>query len=1115
MLGAIQAPVDRTTPCPTTPTNPRITMSSSTLESSPVTEQQAAAEHDRFIRNQLNRTRFQVKVVELIASLMTIAAGLLAGLLCLAIIDHWILPLGFTTRLAAWAVLAGGTLYAMYRLVGPLLFRSINPIYAARAIEKQSPALKNSLINFLLLRSQTHALRRGMLAALGEQAAADLSLPDVDTDVDRSRVIKVGYLFVAILACCGIYKVLSPKDPFQSFQRVMIPWAKIAEPTRVLIADIQPGHRNDVYHGQTITISAKVDGLRDKESVSLVYESLDGQVIDQQVPMLRSEKTLRYEAQLPADPGGIQQDMQYYVQAGDARTSLYRLTVIPAPTIWVTRVHYEYPPYTKIPPRTVTRQGDLEAIEGTRVTVHAETNQAIKRASVVLATQHNAEAQRLRMTTQDQAAELPLLMQLDEERKASQYHSYRLEFTTTRGHESENPVIHRIKVTPDLPPEVEILQPQERRQEVPVTSTQVIEIRALDPDFGMSRVALRAVVGETRLLERTLFEDTAGQPGQIVRRYRFEPRRLGLKPGDEVSFRVAAWDNRVSAQGQPDPQVTRTADYTLVITAGPAGNHLPDEPQKQDGNSDNSPTDGQEGNGDGNADSQQPGGDTQGSNGGNSDKPPSEGAGNGGSKGENSKGENGDQQGKNTEPGNQPGAATKPGTGADAEQPQGDKPSAPNQGEPGESSDPENNGEASGAENQGQPGDNASSQPGDNEDLHDGEVFERILERIKRERQAAQDKQQGESDPSADSPDRQPGKNQGPGNTPDPSQKPGTEQSPTGDSPDTGTPPPKDSSPGDNSKKGDQPGTGQPMNPADSKPGEKPATPQDGKGTPGKPTGEKKPDSTGKGTGDSNEGQPTDQPKDSPEKSDGQGKSPADGKPGNQDGKPSDDSNSGESESAGNKNPPDGKQDDDKKPGNQGEASGKKPTDPMQGDAESSDSGSEQGSTQEPGSPQDPGNRSGEGEGEAGDKQISGGPRQGLSDRLLGLPEDLPDSDEANLDYARKATNLALEYLKDRQHNPDAELLEELGLTAEELKAMVDRYEKIQRQAEQSGEQVELDETLRSLGLRPSSRRRARRVQSPKETGGGLNEEGAESGLPDKFRQQFNAFKKGASRSRD
>jgi hypothetical protein len=1099
---------DHATTRPLTLTNPRIVMSSSTLESPPVTEQQAAAEHDRFIRSQLNRTRFQVKVVELIASLMIISAGLLTGLLCLAVIDHWLLPLSFMTRLAAWSILAVGTLYALTRLVGPLLFRSINPIYAARAIEKQSPTLKNSLINFLLLRSQAHVMRRGMLAALGEQAAADLSLPDVDTDIDRSRLIKVGYLFVAILACCAIYKVLSPKDPFQSFQRVLVPWAKIDNPTRVLIADIQPGHLNDVYHGQTITVSAKVNGLRDQETVSLVYESLDGQVVDQQVPMLRSEKTLRYEAQLPADPGGIQQDIQYYIQAGDTRTSIYRLTVIPAPTIWVTRVHYEYPPYTKLPPRTVTGQGDLEAIEGTRVTVLAETNQAIKRASVVLATQQDADAQRLRMTVQDQSAELPLLLQLDEERKASQYHSYRLEFTTTRGHESENPVIHRIEVTPDLPPEIEILQPQERRQEVPVTATQVIEVRALDPDFGMSRVALRAVVGETRLLERTLFEDTAGQPGQVVLRYRFEPRRLGLKPGDEVSFRVAAWDNRVSAQGQPDPQVTRTDNYTLVITAGPAGNHLPDEPGKQDGDSENSSADGQEGNGDGNADSQQPGGGTQGSNGGNSDKPPSEGAGDGGSQGEDSKGENKGQAGKNTKPGNQPGAATKPGDGSETEQPQGNQPSTPNPGEPGGTSDSENTDESSSGDNQGQPGENASSQPADDEDLHDGEIFERVLERIKRERQAAQDKQQDPSDPSADSPDRQPGKNNAPGNSPDASQKSGTDQPPTGNSPDAETPPSKDASSGDNGNKGDQPGTGQPMNPADSKPGEKPSTPQDGKGTPGKPAGEKTPGSSGEGTGDSNEGQPTDQPtdrpKDSPENPNGQGESPTDGKPGSQDGKSPDDPRSDKSESAGNETPQDGKQD-----------AGKKPTDPMQGDAKSSDSGSEQGSPQQPGSPQDAGNRSGEGEGEAGDKQISGGPRQGLSDRLLGLPEDLPDSDEANLDYAKKATNLALEYLKDRQHDPDAELLEELGLTAEELKAMVDRYEKIQRQAEKTGEQVELDETLRSLGLRPSSRRRSRRVQSPQETGGGLNEAGAESSLPDKFRQQFNAFKKGASRSRD
>ena len=189
-------------------------MSSSTIESPSVAEQESARDNDRFIRHQLNRTRFQVKVVELCASAMIIGTGLLIALLTLTIIDHWILPLGSTTRFIAWLAILAGTSYATIRLIGPLLFRSINPIYAARSIEEQAPSLKNSLINFLLLRSQAHTLQRGMLTALGAQAATDLTLPHVETDVDRSKLIKCGYIFAAILACCALYKVLSPKDPF-------------------------------------------------------------------------------------------------------------------------------------------------------------------------------------------------------------------------------------------------------------------------------------------------------------------------------------------------------------------------------------------------------------------------------------------------------------------------------------------------------------------------------------------------------------------------------------------------------------------------------------------------------------------------------------------------------------------------------------------------------------------------------------------------------------------------------------------------------------------------------------------------------------------------------------
>ena len=223
------------------------------------------------------------------------------------------------------------------------------------------------------------------------------------------------------------------KDPFQTLQRVAIPWANIDKPTRVIIGDVQPGSLDDVYHGQTITVSATVQGTKADETVTLVYQSVDGQIVDQRVPMQKSESSRRYEVNLPALESGIQLDLEYYLEAGDARTPSYRVRVIPAPSIWIDRVEYEYPKYTKIPPRTVARQGDVEAIEGTRVTLYAETNQAIQRATLALADDNNPAAAQLRMTAQKQTAKLPLLLELNEERTAAKYSMYRLKFTTPKG----------------------------------------------------------------------------------------------------------------------------------------------------------------------------------------------------------------------------------------------------------------------------------------------------------------------------------------------------------------------------------------------------------------------------------------------------------------------------------------------------------------------------------------------------------------------------------------------------------------------------------------------------------------------------------------------------------
>ena len=81
-----------------------------------------------------------------------------------------------------------------------------------------------------------------MLAAIEQQAATSLSQVTIDHAVDRSKLVILAWVLLAIVAVCAIYKVASPKDPLRSFERMMAPWADIAAPTRVEITSIEPGN---------------------------------------------------------------------------------------------------------------------------------------------------------------------------------------------------------------------------------------------------------------------------------------------------------------------------------------------------------------------------------------------------------------------------------------------------------------------------------------------------------------------------------------------------------------------------------------------------------------------------------------------------------------------------------------------------------------------------------------------------------------------------------------------------------------------------------------------------------------------------------------------------------
>src|SRR6185295_11765886 len=340
-------------------------------------------EYDRFIERQLRITRSQVRNVDVAGELLVLSAGTLAYFFAATLVDHWIMPGGLGTfgRFSSLAVFLAGAGYYFVRYIAPLLLRRINPVYAAHTIENSKPSLKNSLVNFLLFRQHRVELPDVVYRAIEEQAATRLAGVPLETAVDRSKLIRIGYLLLGVLLMCAVYKLVSPKDPLQSIGRIVRPWADLDAPTRVAIREIEPGDTT-AFIGQKVTVSAEVRGVRESESIRVLYSTLDGQTVDRAIDMHVAEGGYRQTAVLPADDAALQQDLKYRIEAGDATTREFTIKVVAAPTIVVESVEYRYPDYTGFPSRTAEHQGDIKGIEGTEVTVHAVANQDIASAAI-------------------------------------------------------------------------------------------------------------------------------------------------------------------------------------------------------------------------------------------------------------------------------------------------------------------------------------------------------------------------------------------------------------------------------------------------------------------------------------------------------------------------------------------------------------------------------------------------------------------------------------------------------------------------------------------------------------------------------------------------------------
>ncbi len=513
-------------------------------------------EYDEFIENQLRKTRSHVRGVDIAAGVMMLVAGSLAFFFVAALGDHWLIAggLGFWSRLLLLIVFLAGTGWWIGTQIAPLAFKRINPLYAAYTIERSRPTLKNALVNFLMFRANPVGVHQKVFEAIEEQAATRLVGVPVESAVDRSRLIKLGYVLVGILLVCALYAIVSPKSPFQTVGRVAMPWADIAPPTRTTIDEISPGDAQ-AFRGQQVTVKARVQGLPEGAKVVLYYTTADRQIVDRTVEMNRPPDDYRHAAVLPAGDGALQQTLSYRIAAGDAVSRTHTIEVVAAPTIVVRAIEYNYPSYTGLLRQRVEHQGDIKALEGTEITLEALANQNIAAAHVDFDCDRKLD---LRMAAQQQTASVKFGLALGEDRQTPLHASYQLSFKNAAGQQNPQPVRHPIEVTRDLAPEIQFVAPKRDEIDLPLNAAVDLEVVAGDPDFALSSVKIVASRGDETLVDQTLLDKA--WTGQFGQKYRFQPRKLGLAAGDVVDYYAVAVDNK-----SPRPNQAETSRRRIRI----------------------------------------------------------------------------------------------------------------------------------------------------------------------------------------------------------------------------------------------------------------------------------------------------------------------------------------------------------------------------------------------------------------------------------------------------------------------------------------------------------------------------------------------------------------------
>ena len=441
----------------------------------------------------------------------------------------------------AFSLLSVATLLAVTGLTLLRFLRSRSLSWAARAVERQRPELRNNLINSLQLYPQLADPDRPsgasapMILALIRQTREQINGVQPTALVDTRPLRAKARLLALAAAPVLALSVWLPDFPGRTLALIAHPLEHLP-PADIFIHVVTRDVR--VIRGAAVSVEAVTSGAK-PDGVGLVFkppQSGDGTAAPQTVAMDRT-RTGRYAAVLPE----VTENLVYQVVTGPFESPWYTITAVERPSVTDLKVTLYPPHYTGLPDRTFTG-GNVRGVKGSTLSFSATANKSMAHAVVALG----------------DGREIPLKITGDTAQGSVvlfRSQAYRIRVEDAFGFENL-PVPYEMVAVPDSFPRVELLKPGEDL-EVNGNERLALEYRAGD-DYGIQEITLAAVIGERE--ERIpVWRNEAART--LEETFIWDLDAMRLEEGDVVVYHLEVLDNDTIS----GPKLVRSRPLSLRL----------------------------------------------------------------------------------------------------------------------------------------------------------------------------------------------------------------------------------------------------------------------------------------------------------------------------------------------------------------------------------------------------------------------------------------------------------------------------------------------------------------------------------------------------------------------